>query len=675
MWDLVISLLASIFGLLDRLIAWVIDEAYKLLMIISDTNLFSSNAIEEFGERIYVLIGIFMLFKLTFSLVNYLINPDDFSSKEKGGTKLVTNVMLVLLFIPTFPFLFKQAYELQGMLLKNHVLDRIILGVSSTSVEENDEIGSLSFEVFTAFFQPNTKIEKMKSCENLYASPVDINTNKINVSPDCLNAINSIVGSGSGEIVEKAINEKDISELFTWKFISAKENGEFVFNYNFLISTITGAIVAVIMINFCIDAAVRSVKLGFLQLIAPIPILSYVDPKSSKDGVFKRWLTTVIKTYLDLFIRLAAIFFAIFVISLVSKYDIQRISTGETITFGNHPFVKIFIILGALIFAKQLPKLISDITGMKFDGGDFSLNPMKKISSSPFAAAAVGGVAGVVGGAAANAAAWYYNRESIGENIAEARAKFNNAEGFEKFKAGRDLFCTALSPTVGSVIAGGFSAGTRGVAGGLKSDGKASALGIAKKSVEASNEARNRRATIAELNRAATDDKGKIDWKTRNITEPIKKAAGVKNKYGNYGELDKRSKMLARQISNLEMQEEGLRKEYSNLVMEGIKTGVYKYDDYEFAIKGIPVTQKIDGEEVKVTVYDYDQYKQEIENENKTRLAQGQEQLEILDKKTYEEATGLQKAIQNIDETTEKLKKQQKRIDSAISSGDGNKGK
>ena len=49
-----------------------------------------------------------------------------------------------------------------------------------------------------------------------------------------------------------------------------------------------------------------------------------------------------------------------------------------------NPFVKVFIILGALMFAKQLPKLISDLTGMKMDG-KFTLNPLKKMSEVPIA--------------------------------------------------------------------------------------------------------------------------------------------------------------------------------------------------------------------------------------------------------------------------------------------------
>ena len=37
------------------------------------------------------------------------------------------------------------------------------------------------------------------------------------------------------------------------------------------------------MISFTIDIAVRAIKLAVLRLIAPIPIISRIDPKSSKS--------------------------------------------------------------------------------------------------------------------------------------------------------------------------------------------------------------------------------------------------------------------------------------------------------------------------------------------------------------------------------------------------------
>lgn len=37
-----------------------------------------------------------MIFKVSFSIIKYIINPDTFSDKEKGMGKVIQNVILVL---------------------------------------------------------------------------------------------------------------------------------------------------------------------------------------------------------------------------------------------------------------------------------------------------------------------------------------------------------------------------------------------------------------------------------------------------------------------------------------------------------------------------------------------------------------------------------------------------
>ena len=71
-----------------------------------------------------------------------------------------------------------------------------------------------------------------------------------------------------------------------------------------------------IAVSFCFDMAVRAVKLGFLQLIAPIPLIAKVDPKKG-DEVFNKWVKECTSTYLNLFVRLVAIYFALYILFLV----------------------------------------------------------------------------------------------------------------------------------------------------------------------------------------------------------------------------------------------------------------------------------------------------------------------------------------------------------------------
>lgn len=124
--------------------------------------------------------------------------------------------------------------------------------------------------------------------------------------------------------------------------------------------------------------------------------------------MFKKWYTACFKTYADVFIRLAAIYFALYLINLLtSNPDAFVIGycdpndascVPKTLGLGE----QVFVILGILMFAKQFPDLLKDLLGIDLKG-NFTLNPMKKIGeNAPLAAAAIGMGTGAIGGVIGN---------------------------------------------------------------------------------------------------------------------------------------------------------------------------------------------------------------------------------------------------------------------------------
>ena len=196
--------------------------------------------------------------------------------------------------------------------------------------------------------------------------------------------------------------------------ISPKLAGKtyYVFSYMPFISMIVPLIFVFILLSFTIDVAVRAVKLAVLRLIAPIPIISYMDPKGSKDSAFNSWVKTLTSTYLDLFIRLAAVYFAIFLI--------QDIITNGLIINHGHGVIGaisyILICIGIFIFAKQAPKFIKDVLGLKGDSGKLFGGFGELGTALGLGAAAAGTIGSGIAGYRASKMA-DETRASLGENV------------------------------------------------------------------------------------------------------------------------------------------------------------------------------------------------------------------------------------------------------------------
>lgn len=178
-------------------------------------------------------------------------------------------------------------------------------------------------------------------------------------------------------------------------------NSSYVYYYMWPLTTLCGIILVFILVGIAVDVAIRVFKLMILQMIAPIPVMTYIDPKSSKDGAFNSWIKTFTTTYLDIFIKLGTVYLLLL---LVKEFFSGKLfgNVYKTLGFASGNFVMIFLIIGLFQFAKQAPKFIKDALGIKDSGGGSFMG--KALSGMAGAAAgfagglATGGLAGGLSG-------------------------------------------------------------------------------------------------------------------------------------------------------------------------------------------------------------------------------------------------------------------------------------
>ena len=413
------KLFRNIFFLIDDVIYRQIPKIYDLLITIARTSPLSQANIADLASRIYKLLAVFMMFKVILSLIMYVVNPDDFSDKSKGVSKLVTNIVISLALLVLTPYFFSYAYQFQTIILEDNALATIIFGndIGEDSHVLQDAGKQIAYLASSPFLTPNLEYF---ACSIITIDSVG-SDGKVHtqLNPDCFGfsdvyayyekdseCMERVDDNSQGFVTlcgaldeSKSENDSYLSKEDVQTYAAGVLNGNFnltfrkklvtamyevpyhlnktkvfAFDYSFIMSTIVGVVTLLFLITTCMDVALRSIKLAFLQLIAPIPILSYIDPKSGKDGMFKKWYQLCLKTYLALFLKLLALYFAIYIISKIGH--MVDIIDGSYVTNG---LIKIFIIIGALMFAKNFTKILESL-GVKLDGG-FQLNPFKKLEN------------------------------------------------------------------------------------------------------------------------------------------------------------------------------------------------------------------------------------------------------------------------------------------------------
>ena len=409
MWDWIVGLVRQFFFMLDRVIYSFIVTVYNLFVDIAETSIFTEEVIDLFASKVYALLGIFMLFKVSFSILSYIVSPDDFLDKTKGFSKMISNIIVTLTLLIITPWIFTQAMDIQRIILRDNIVGKIFSTAEINNNIVTDPGSTMAYETFKAFYHLDT--DTYPDCIGLENSTISDADRERCKEVGFNNADNF---ESMAQSLRYAYETNSVSIYMDGDLLNHKANDDgYVMNYMYLISTLAGGAVCLLLIVFCFDIAVRSVKLGFLRMIAPVPIVSRVDPKKGKE-VFDKWVKVCISTYLDLFIRLIAIYFAIFVIT--QMIDLRFVDAVTGLETEVNAFVKVFIILGALLFAKQLPKLIEDLTGLKMSG-KFTLNPLKKLNQTGIPGLAAVGAAGALG---------------FASNMAEAKNRGSGPIGFMK---------------------------------------------------------------------------------------------------------------------------------------------------------------------------------------------------------------------------------------------------
>lgn len=551
----------GVMAIIDRAVYGLISVFYDTIITLSDITIIGSDKISEITNKVYALIAVFMIFKISFSLINYLVNPDMIVDKAKGGGALVKNIIITFILVITVPFGFDLLYRAQSAILSDGIIEKLIYGgetvnqgisfkmdddyCESTSATAGDYVGLMAFKTF---FQIDEQSLETHS-DDFYQGSPSVKEMYCNAS----------VNGGKASVNNLLKNNRVYSAPHGFS-----TQHYYVVDYSFFLSTIVGIVLALVFLGFCFDVATRSIKLQFLEILAPIPIISYIDPDKSKSGMFSKWIKEVATTWLSLFMRLIAYYIAIYFISTLH----------ENASLSNNLWINLLIIIGILMFAKELPKLLENIIGIKASGS-FNLNPLKKLNDNALggkliAGAAIGGAGLAVGGLAQSASNMYaFGRDR--QALAKAIASETDAAKKAKLQAQYDRMGTArfLQTASGGLVGGA----RRGAVSGYKSGqgGSANVFKNLQADLKSGNTARNNRTSIRNFNQELkrqrdsgliTDDaynEQRYGWFERNITENIDKASGVKNEYGGYGYYDKQISKLDRDIENNQQQEEALR--------------------------------------------------------------------------------------------------------------------
>lgn len=397
--SIISDVLRSITFLLDSLIYGLIPSVFKAIYGLFDINEVLgadnvNNILATMKNTIYSFLAIAMFFRVAFSLLEMLVDPAKIDDKEKGAGKIATNIVICLVLLIAMGPIFDTAKEIQSKILNEKMIERAIIG-SSYGEDNSSLLGNeLALSTWSVFLVPTVNSGR---AYDAYVNTFGSENNR----PSYWSL--STVGDHLLDVTGVPIISDIASRLgINWIGQILGGGSYYELSYTIFISTIVGIYLLWTIVKLCIDVAYRSIKFLALELLSPIAVISIIDPSSSKKGLFSKWLSETLSTYLSLFIR-------IFVFALCSVL----LKTFQNFNGG----LKIFYILAVIAFLKSAPKFIDKLFGTE----------LSKDSDTKFASDLLRGGLGLIGGAAVggigNAVVAKRNKMPIGKSAWEGIKK------------------------------------------------------------------------------------------------------------------------------------------------------------------------------------------------------------------------------------------------------------
>lgn len=367
-------------GWIDTVCYGLLMVAYNIFYAVAQLDLFGGGSAgtllyETITQRLYMILSIVMVFIFAYQLIMLIIDPD---GKGKGAmSQVVKDTLISIILLIVLPLVYRYMAMFQFHVLENGTIPAIIMGTNGGSSGNPGK--NVAGMVLISFFHPNGTVYNTFFDENgaLKSTAVD----------DCLAATAAMDGEEHPNtcnlyveaLTEWAEDDGWINAL-TFKRKKLRHWVGDTMTYSIILSSFAALACAYVFFLYAIDIGVRAVKLGVLQLISPIPVVLRIFPSTKKS--FETWFDHMKKTYLELFIRVAVIFFALEIVKLIPTFIDILFQVNDNSNAGG--FTKcvatVILIIGILKFGQEAVPLFKEIFSV---GGnllkDVNLSPKKGV--------------------------------------------------------------------------------------------------------------------------------------------------------------------------------------------------------------------------------------------------------------------------------------------------------
>ena len=321
--DFVTDCFSKIFiSLLDNGVYALLAYIYRIWVAICKLDLFGgSDAGKEiydtFTKNIYRIISIVMIFIFSYRLLMKVIDPEgEGKNQPESAWSFIKRIITSIVFVIVAPLIFRYMSAFQYHVVSDDSIPKLILNINDNNNGENNHLldngKQLAMITLMSFYHPyETSYDTFvvnsgaATCDEAIVAESEMKTDaQVSWREAMYDWCDDTAAITPNKILWNAEIRKTIGETDGCE-------------YYWVICTACGCLVIYFLIQYSIAVGTRAVRLGFLEIVAPVPLLMRMF---NEEKFFKPWFDEIKKTYLELFMRIAIIAFVIFLCTMVPLF-------------------------------------------------------------------------------------------------------------------------------------------------------------------------------------------------------------------------------------------------------------------------------------------------------------------------------------------------------------------
>ncbi len=337
-----LEILQDFFWWLTQIVYKLIPDAYAIFEFFAKYEFFKLEEVSIIWNNLYIILSVLVLFAIGIKLINSIVNPEILAeNKKKSAKNSFFDAVIAVFLIVLIPIAFTLLNNIQTEVIEKNFIQEYIFGKKYSEDSQTNVGQVLAYQTLSAFLYPcDSDSADSGKCDE------ETGKNLMNMLSFDIKRIDNIKNE---RLESDGINDGVMTDNYL--------------TFHPILAPLAGILVLYQVILMALDMALRTIKIGLLEMMVPVILGAFIF----KREILITWFKEFISTYVSVFLRIMVITVLVLAMDRFDVINSDFLSGSGDFVDGTLAagVLRLVLIMGILRLVKEMPNVINKLFGVQ----------------------------------------------------------------------------------------------------------------------------------------------------------------------------------------------------------------------------------------------------------------------------------------------------------------------